>query len=401
MNKKLLLVLAVCMQLPLLADLQSALDDFLYKNKEQYNDVVGYDLDFRVWKETRKNVKPGRPTLSFHGFGASPTTAMEWVRTAGPDKIPGDVVTLRFADAANDATMPDFRHINLGQKEDMLSAFMGFKCMQAVSPQLGWNTAGQSRGAAAPINALAVLNQPVDTWHPTLQESGISEQERLDILESIKKGVVILETPLVTTASGIQGNGALWIKKHTKKYVNLPERAIAGMCTAAHYLGFPVWSLGNGNYSPWEEQALASVDHLPLGLKVLALFEQDDLDVGNKYDLIFSQRLINRLGKENVWIVLGNDGQKELDDVTWDALQKAKESGVVSRLGNRTIRAHNAGSETLLKKGIISALYKKHGGAYVDDEEHLERGNRILDLARGGSGNLAKYFEDYDVNEKP
>src|SRR5438477_7027893 len=218
MKKSLLIALLAYLPLSLSAEV-SRLDDHFQQNKEQYNALVDYNLDLKVWPETRENVVAGMPTLSMHGFGASPTTMVEWLRNAGPYKIPGNVTTFRFADAADDKKTPDFAHFNLGQKKDMLSAFVAFKAMQDCTVEKsGWNTHGQSRGAATTINALAELNQPVDTWHEILKKSHITEEERLFILESVKKGIVVLETPLLTTSSGIHGNGKLYINKHMKKY---------------------------------------------------------------------------------------------------------------------------------------------------------------------------------------
>jgi hypothetical protein len=402
MKKSLLIALLAYLPLSLSAE-TPPIEAHLAQNNEQYSALVGYNLDLRMWPETRENVAAGLPTLSMHGFGASPTTMVEWLRNAGPYKIPGDVVTFRFADAADDKNMPDFAHFNLGQKKDMLSAFVALKAMQDCTVEKsGWNTHGQSRGAATTINALAAFNQPVDTWHEILKKSQITEAERLSILESVKKGIVVIETPLLTTSSGIHGNGKLWINKHVKKYtgLELPGVMLFPVGELANYVGFPMKSYGNGNYSPWGEQALSSVDRLPEGLKVLVHLQYNDKDVSNDHDRIFVEKLIQRLGKDNVWVVLGNDGGKKLDDETWKVLEKAKEDGVVSKLSNPEVRAHNAGPETLLKKGVISALYKKHGGAYVNDGAHLAQGEKILERSRLCHENIAKYFKDYDCNEK-
>ena len=395
MKKSLLIVLLAYLPLSLLAQ-ASRLEDHFQQNKEHYNALVGYNFDLQVHQELRENVVAGLPTLSAHGFGASPTTTMvEWLRIAGPYKIPGDVATFRFADAADDSRMPDFAHFNLGQKKDMCSQLVAFKAMQNVSENFGFNTHGQSRGAAAVLNALAVLDEPVDSWHDVLKKAQITEEERCAILESVKKGIVVIETPLLTTASGIQGNGKLVIKKHTN--IDLPDIIMSPLAGFFNHVGFPMRSYGN--YSPWGEQALHSVDRLPKGLRVLVHFQHNDQDVSNDYDQVFSEKLIQRLGKENVWIVLGNDGGKQIDDVTWQALEKAKKDGMVSKLSNPKVRAHNAGPETLLKKGVISALYKQHGGSYVDDEDHLAHGEGILELSRMGSENLTEYFKDYDKND--
>ncbi len=395
MKKSLLIVLLVYLPLSLLAE-ACQLDDHFQQNKDTYNDLVGYNLDLRVQQETRENVVVGLPTLSAHGFGASPTTMVEWLRTAGPYKIPGDVATFRFADAADDSRTPDFAHFNLGQKKDMCSQLVAFKAMQNGSENSGFNTHGQSRGAATVLNALAVLNEPVDTWHDVLKKTQITEEERCIILESVKKGIVVIETPLLTTASGIQGNGKLVIKKQTN--IDLPDIIMLPLAGLFNHVGFPMRSYGN--YSPWGEQALSSVDRLPQGLRVLVHFQHNDKDVSNDYDQIFVEKLIQRLGKDNVWVVLGNDGGKKLDDETWKALEKVKEDGVVSKLSNPNVRAHNAGPETLLKKGVISALYKQHGGAYVNDEDHLTCGEKILERSHLCSENIAEYFKDYDMNDK-
>lgn len=170
------------------------------------------------------------------------------------------------------------------------------------------------------------------------------------------------------------------------------------MCSFANSVLLPIVS--RGNYVPWGEQALSSVDGLPDGLKVLLHFQNNDKDVSNDYDALFTEKMINRLRKDNVWAVLGNDGGNLLDDATWQALEEAHEQGIVKRLLNREVRAHNAGPRTLLKKGVISAFYKKHGGAYVNDIQHLSEGEKILQVSHmAGCDNVKKYFENYDVNK--
>jgi len=386
MKKFFLFSLFSCLSLPLFSNNLSDIS-FQADKLKDYNKLVGYDLDCQIWKETRENVVSGQPSLLVHGFGASPVTMIEWTKVAGPNKIPGDIVTFRFADAT-DTNTPDFSQLNLGQKSDMLSLLVAFKAMKDTTGNGGWNTYGQSRGAATIVNTLAILNKPVNTWHHTLQKSQITDEERVALLESIKKGVVVLETPLVTTASGIHGNGKLVINR----YVDLPDKMTSLLCSLGNNIVFPI--ISRGNYVPWGEQALSSVDALPNELKVLLHFQHNDQDVSNQYDALFTKKMLDRLGKNNVWASYGDDGKKELDDETWQALQEAVQQGTVKRLLNRKVRAHNAGSETLLKKGVISALYKEHGGAYLNDEKHLKLGQEIIEASCVDPNNVENHFKN-------
>lgn len=385
-----LLLLGLGLQLFLIADLP----DFSKNDLQKYNDLVGYDLGLRVWRDSRENIIPGRASLFVHGFGGSPITMNSWLRVAGPDRIPGDIVTFRFYDAT-DTNQPNLSLMSLGQKTDILSLLVACKAMKAVTGDLGWNIIGPSRGGATVINTLAVLNQPVDTWDSTFKKSHITEQERLSLLQCIKKGVEVIETPLSKTENGVRGHSKRWLEKTIGQSV--PDLLVSPVFYLANYVVLPFISWGK--YLPWGKQALDSVDHLPNGLKVLLHFQKNDQDVGNAYDAELVEKMTKRLGKENVWAVLSNDGGKELDDITWQALEKVHEQGLVKRLLNRKIRAHNAGIFTLLQRGVISAFYKMHGGAYVNDPKHLNEGNNILEASHMVNyDNIKKYCENYDVH---
>lgn len=390
--KKLLSVLLLIFVFFSLLPSLSRFNTFIQQNKDTYNNLVNYNLDFHITEEKRDNVVVGIPTLFVHGFGTTPKGMLEWVRTSGPNKIPGEVITFRFADAADDNNIPNFAQLSLGQKKDMLSLLVAFKAMKDFYGDSGWNTYGQSRGAATIVNTLALLNQPVDTWHYILKKSGITEKERLSLLECVKKGVIVLETPMVTTAAGIHGNGKLVINR----YINLLDMVSSAACSFLNTIGLPLYS--RGEYVPWGEQALSGVDMLPIGLKVLVHYQKNDKDVGNGHDQLFAKKLIQRLGKDKVFVVLGNDGGKELDDQTWNALEIAKKEGAVNRFANRAIRAHNAGPETLLRKGVVNAFYHMHGGPYLNNQDILMQGQRILKKSSlDDSKNFAHHFQDYTV----
>jgi hypothetical protein len=383
-------LLGLGLQLFLLADLP----DFSKNDLQRYNDLVGYNLDLRVWRDSRENIIPGRPSLFVHGFGSSPITMNSWLRVTGPDRIPGDIVTFRFYDAT-DINQPNLSLMSLGQKTDILSLLVACKAMRDVTGDLGWNVIGPSRGGAAIINTLAVLNQPVDTWDPTFKKSHITEKERLALLECIKKGVEVIETPLSKTASGVRGHSRRWVEKTIGQPV--PDILVSPIFYLANYVVLPL--ISRGKYLPWGKQALDSVNHLPNGLNVLLHFQKNDHDVGNAYDAELVEKMTKRLGKENVWAVLSNDGGKELDDVTWQALENAHAQGAVKRLLNRKIRAHNAGVFTLLQRGVISAFYKVHGGAYVNDQKSLDEGDKILKASHMVNyDNIKKHCENYDVH---
>jgi len=368
-------------------------NEFNQLSKEQYNKSVGYNFNLRLWLDDRENVVHTYPSLLAHGFSASDTTMIEWARVDGSHRIPGDAVTFCFKDAFT-SSGSFILHSSFGQINDIKSFLVALRAMYDCKIK-GCNLFGQSRGGGTIPNALAVLNTQSDEWDKGFDtiKSFFKEHDRLAIIRMLKNGVVVLDTPMVTSHAGLEAHvnkvtRGCWLEKHVSSLIDNKV--------------LPIVTLGN--YSPSGAQALNSVKNLPEGLKVLVSYQKDDGSVGNKHDKDFAQELRNRLGEKNVWIVLGNNGGEEFDDETWRELNVANNAGHIQKrwgffgLPYRAVPAHNAGFFLLLKNGVLNALFKDHGGSCLQDEAKLHQGKKILEGSQPES--LEKFFVpgNYDIN---
>jgi len=358
----------------------------------KYNEAAGHDLGFKLREDNRDNVQHEIPTIPVHGFGASSTTMTEFARVNGSNRIPGDAITFNFKDAFNNGLF--ILHSSFGQINDIKSLLVAIRAAYDCKLH-GCNLFGQSRGGGTIPNALAILNTKSDEWDKGFDtiKSFFEEHDRLAIIQMLKNGVVVLDTPMVTSHAGLEAHvnqvmRGFWFEKHMSSLI---DNKVLPLVTL-------------GNYSPSGAQALDSVKNLPEGLKVLVSYQKNDGSVGNKHDKDFAQRLRDRLGEKNVWIALGNNGGEEFDDETWQELNAANNAGHIQKrwgffgLPYRAVPAHNAGFFLLLKNSVLNALFKEHGGSYLQDETKLQQGKKILEGAQPES--LDKFFdpENYDIN---
>lgn len=361
-------------------------EEFNVLPKETYNKSVGYDLGLRLYKDDRSNVIHKFPTILAHGFGASPYTMIEYARVVSPHKIPGDLFVFSFADAYYDGLF--FTKSSLGQANDIKSLLMAIRC--AYDSQVpGCNLFGQSRGAGTIVNTLAVMNTEVNDWSNEFADiKYFFYKDRVAILDMIKKGVAVLDTPMVTVPAAIQTIRRNVI--HRDFLDNFIEKIVLRIITRGHY-------------SSDKMQALDAINNLPEGLKILVSYQKDDKIVGNLHDKKFTESLITRFGKENVCVVLGNDGGQEIDIETWQVLEAAvKNREVQSRLGMslpyKRVFAHNAGYFILLKRGVVNKFFQKHSSSYVDNEEILSKGEEVLEKSELELCDLEVLFNNYDVH---
>jgi len=339
-----------------------------------------YDLELRLWPDNRPNVINNIPSLLCHGFGASATTMTEYARVNSPDRIPGDVFTFCFKDKPNNSGTFVF-HSSFGQAGDVKSCLMAlrvvYECCYINSNNIsiiGCNLFGQSRGAGTIVNVLSVLNTDTNYWDFALDDiKQLFDQDmRNNILCMIKKGVVVLDAPMVSVKAGFDAH------VHEIFRGLFFEKIIS--CIGHDYiLPLITW----GKYSPSGMQALTSVDNLPKGLKVLVSYQKNDAAVGNLYDKVFAEKLIKQLSHKNVWVILASDGDKNFNKETWKILQQADQEGKIHRrwfigLPYCAIPAHNAGFITLLCSGILNAFFKKHNGSYFNNKKQLDCADNIL-----------------------
>lgn len=370
-------------------------NNFCKCSPDLYNQSVGYNLNLQIWPDDRENIKHTFPSLLAHGFSASSTTMIEYARVDGSYRIPGDAVTFSFKDAFTNSGSFIF-HSSFGQINDIKSFLVALRAMYDCKAT-GCNLFGQSRGGGTIPNALAVLNTETDHWDKGFDtiKSFFKKDDRIAIIAMIKKGVVVLDTPMITSQAGINAHvnkifGRLFYVKECVSF--LIDRVLLPLIT-------------RGNYSSSGPQALTSVNNLPKGFRVAVSYQKNDESVGNLYDKEFAQALVNCLGPENVWIVLGNDGGRQFDDTKWKELQEANKAGVIQKrfgivgLPYRAVPAHNAGFFLLFQLGLINRLFANYGGSYLYDRTTLTSESLILKESQ--PEDLDAYFTDvnYDMHK--
>ncbi|HEX4068547.1 MAG TPA: hypothetical protein VHX42_00455 [Candidatus Babeliales bacterium] len=367
-------------------------------DKQKYNDIVHYDLDLYLWKDQRNNIVHKNVSLLAHGWGASPTTMIDYARLEGPHSIPGDKVTFRFTDA--------FTHFDLfvlessfGQVEDIKSLLVSMMAVHDgcwVNHKIGCNLFGQSRGAAAIANTLAVLNTKIDEWDDAFAviKKILTDEDRNQIIKMIKKGVVVLDTPMVNVQLGTHSHVADYLQG------TVFESWISDISSLIHDNILPMFT----NYSPEGMQGLTSVKKMPQGVKLLVHFQNNDAAVSNTLDKEFTKILINHLGEQNVWIVLGDDSGKEFDDETWQILQDADNKWKIQPklwlcggLTSRSVSAHNAGFIALLQSGVLNAFFKNNNCSYYEGHGKLNDALKILEKGHCIK-DLDEHFKNYDMN---
>jgi hypothetical protein len=373
--------------------------EFNKLDKKKYNDVVGYNLDLRLWKDSRNNIVHNNVSLLAHGWGANPTTMIDYARLKGPHAIPGDKVTFRFKDAFTNYDPLFVLDSSFGQIEDIESLLVAMIAMHDccwVKHRVGCNLFGQSRGAAAIVNTLAVLNTKIDEWNVVFDEIKkiLTDEDRNQIINMIKKGVVVLDTPMVTVQAGTHAHVIEWLQD------TVFEGWISEVSSLFHDYILPTFT----GYSAEGMQALTSVKNMPNDLKLLVHFQNNDAAVGNTLDQQFSQILSRHVGEQNIWIVLGDDRNTEFDDETWQMLQEADNKSKIQHkwwlcggLASRAVTAHNAGFITLLQSGILNAFFKKHNCSYCEGHAKLTHALKILEKAHCVQ-NFDEHFKNYNMS---
>lgn len=385
-----------CMEVISATPQQKWRDAFKNLDTQKYNHVVQYDLNLELWEDNREKVIHQNVSLLAHGFGASPTTMSEYARLEGPYSVPGDKITFQFKDAFR-GNLDFIRHSSFGQHGDIKSLLVALKAVCDccwIQDKVGCNLFGQSRGAGAVANMLAILNTKIHKWDADFSDikEFLKDKDRVEMLLMIKKGVVVLDTPMVTTHVGVK---------------SLTNLVLRGSCfeppivSLIHDYCLPI--LTWGNYSPSGMQALTSVADIPQDLKLLVSFQLDDEFVGNHLDKDFSEILSRRLGPDNLWVVLGNDKGKQFDDETWEILEKANQEEklqkrwLIGGLPYRTMLAHGAGFISLFQSGVLNAFFKKHNCSYYEGCIKLITGAKILEKAHRVK-NFKQHFKNYDMN---
>ncbi len=139
---------------------------------------------------------------------------------------------------------------------------------------------GESRGGAAIVNTIAVLNQP---GHKLLILADICETLRVTLIEKIKLGCIVLRAPLILfeDAAASQTNNVF--------------------AKFAHFIIAPLVS--GFKYNPRGQQALHSTKHWSnLGIPTLVCFASHDQTLGSNLNTKFYSNLKSHNGAEKTFV---------------------------------------------------------------------------------------------------
>lgn len=160
---------------------------------------------------------------------------------------------------------------DFGQEQDLSTVLIGLKtfCLQPTNTYEKIAIIGRSRGGCVAINLIGVLSTKE---HPLLIKHEISENERVLLLESIKKGGIALVTPLIDLRYALQ--------KIFGKFVGFFAYQSAGLFLPGGYKK-------RSSLKPQKTILQWQGDQIP----VTILYAQNDTIVGEKYNDDFAQKL--------------------------------------------------------------------------------------------------------------
>ncbi len=163
--------------------------------------LFGYNLEIEYQDGCghRYHKTPGRAILYLHpwGFiGVPHKRSSDLLRYY--NVLPGDVITFNFPDAGWRLPFP-FVYSSFGQLSDVLPAIYTLAYAYDHFHIRAIDIFGYSRGGAVAINMIAVLNDKAGIYDEKLAALGIDGEKREKLLETIKKGSLVLNCPLVDT----------------------------------------------------------------------------------------------------------------------------------------------------------------------------------------------------------
>lgn len=233
--------------------------------------VLGYDLSLEYIYET--TTQDTTTTLYLHGWGDTKNSARLLKKFC--KVLDDNVATFNFSDAR--PVFGKLKQSSFGQLSDVLSALYAAHRTIKELKLTALNLFGISRGGATIINMLALLNNDdLFAQHKAaLAKIGIDENARVEILNAIQNGTIILDVPL-----------------RSMKYTPFP-RFVAQKFTT---------------YDPNGLQALETVKLLEgLKLTMLVHFQHADWIVSNKGEAAFFFHLA-RNNPASTYLVMGHDG---------------------------------------------------------------------------------------------
>lgn len=247
-----------------------------------------YDLGVKVLPSSDPNAKI---MLAFHGYGSN-HNIVDLLRTY--PEINDHLVGFNFPDYRIREGIYDPQTLTFGTIQELLPALYLLKQYVIDKGNDEIHLYGFSAGAGAIINVLAVLN--TSRFDAELSQIGISKQDKIQILQAIEKGHIILESPLKSIEEIIAFRGSTpeleWIAKR------------------------------------YRESHLRPIDSLNdlsnLKLNILIYFQDPDEVLSNRDDSIFIDKL-KRQNQGITSVVIGHEGGHNMYHRSlWKAYAKFK-----------------------------------------------------------------------------
>lgn len=213
-------------------------------------------------------------------------------------------VIFDFPDAKRDNKI-SLRHASFGQKADMLPTVFVLNAIIESGLAQQINLIGFSRGGATAINTIALLHKP-QRYKKDLATLHIDNSQCHEILQALKRGIIILDCPLKEVSYGIVQQ----VQKYRSSFIgpisddltkpdNMLNRikkyllsGIDYVCyVVLEYMIFPLYT----SYAPWREQPIHTVDDWPSkSLTTIVRYDNCDQMVSNNGDISFYQKIHNK-----------------------------------------------------------------------------------------------------------
>lgn len=250
------------------------------------NHPFSHNLDIQYIESTNKDASL---TICCHGYGGN-NQIINAVDTCC--SIDDHLISFNFPDHGKLISLHNVDQSSFGTINEILPLiYILKKCViDAKLPAI--NLYGFSAGAAAIINALALLNAA--DHHPALTNLGITNANKKEIITALEKGIIILDAPLKS------------IDEISDLYPDIPELSIM----AARY----------------RKNGMRPIDAIMqlkgLNLTILLFLQNPDIVVGNRDDQLFISRLQEANGGKTTVVCANNGGHNSFHIALWQAYQQ-------------------------------------------------------------------------------
>lgn len=237
---------------------------------ETFTHPFGYDLHL-----TAIPGKGSRTMICCHGFGGN----YKIINSIQQAEVV-DATLIGFNAPEYDLSVFLDRNykVSIGTIRELLPAFYVLKKYIIDDGLRSVDLYGFSMGGGVVINVLAALNTSV--YDAELKTIGIGFCEKQTILNAIKQGIVILDSPLKSVEEIIAFRGAL-----------------------------PVFDLVARNYRKNNLRPIDSIALLKgLSLNIIVHFQETDEILSNRDDALYIEQLKKANASGNTWVVIADDG---------------------------------------------------------------------------------------------